>query len=177
MQLQVRARPSPRQIGIALAAKTNLVAVAASLCIAAGAAAQTGGIEITEAWARATPAGAENGVAYLTIRSPTADRLTGAATPVAAKAELHQMIMADGIMKMRQPAALDLPAGHRVTLKPGGLHIMLLGLKEPLRQGQKFPLTLSFDRAGSRVVSVAVAKPGAMGLDKAGAGTAAPMHP
>ena len=154
---------------------SRLIAFAASLFIAAGAAAQNGGIEITGVWARATPGGAKNGAAYLTIRSPTADRLTGAATPVADTAELHQMTMANGIMTMRHPAAIDVPAGRPVSLKPGGLHIMLTGLQAPLREGQQFPLTLTFDKAGTRAVTVTVEKPGAMG--PAGAAAAAtPMH-
>jgi copper(I)-binding protein len=125
--------------------------------------AQTGGVEVTDAWARATPGGAENGSAYLTLLSPTGDRLTGVATPVAKEAQLHQMTNDGGIMRMRDVGALDLPPGQEVTLKPGGLHIMMMGLKHPLQPGQTIPLTLQFDKAGTREVSVAVGKIGAMG--------------
>lgn len=135
---------------------------AASLFIAGGALAQTSHIEIGSAWARATPGGATSGVVYLTIRSPSVDRLVSAASPVAGKAELHSMAMAGMVMKMRPLAGLAIPAGRPVTLEPGGNHIMLLGLKQPLRAGQSFPLTLTFAKAGPRVVTVAVEKPGAM---------------
>lgn len=133
------------------------------LCTAGAASAQTGQFAIDDAWARATPGRAETGAAYLTIRSPTADRLVAAATPVAQKAELHTMEMAGMVMKMRPAESVAIPAGKPVVLKPGGLHIMLMGLKKPLQPGQSFPLTLTFDKAGSRTVEVAVEKIGAMG--------------
>jgi copper(I)-binding protein len=141
----------------------RFLAIAACLVVANSALAQTGQLEVSNAWARATPAKAENGVAYLTIRSPTPDRLVSVSSPVAKKAELHTMEMAGMVMKMRPLAGLDIPAGQPVTLKPGGEHIMLLGLGGPLQEGQSFPLTLTFEKAGTREVSVAVEKPGAAG--------------
>jgi periplasmic copper chaperone A len=141
----------------------KLLAFAASLALASAALAQTSQLEVSDAWARATPGKAENGVAYLTIRSPSSDRLVSASSPVAKKAELHTMEMAGMVMKMRPLAGLDIPAGQPVTLKPGGEHIMLLGLNRPLREGQSFPLTLNFEKAGTRTVAVAVEKPGAAG--------------
>jgi copper(I)-binding protein len=141
---------------------SKLLAVAASLLIAGSAAAQTGQVEVKNAWARATPGKAENGAAYLTIVSPTPDRLTAISTPEAKTAELHTMTMEGGVMKMRPLAGVDLPAGQPVTLKPGGSHIMLMGLTQPLKQGDTFPLTLSFDKAGTKQVTVAVEGPGAM---------------
>jgi periplasmic copper chaperone A len=146
-----------------MAMSLRLLAGAACLLIAGAAAAQSGGLQIDDAWARATPAKAENGVAYLTIRSPTADRLLKASSPVAAKTEVHTMEMSGMVMKMRPLAALDIPAGTPVTLKPGGLHLMLEGLKQPLREGQSFTVELDFEKAGTRRVTVAVGKPGAMG--------------
>ena len=149
-------------------AKTPL-ALAASLLISAlisvAAIAQTGTVEITDAWARATPGGAENGAAYLTLRSPTADRLTGVSSPVAEKTQLHQMTNDGGVMRMREVSAIDLPAGQNVTLKPGGLHIMMMGLKHPLQPGQSLPLILTFEKAGKREVAAAVGRVGAMGPD------------
>jgi copper(I)-binding protein len=145
------------------------------LLIANGAMGQTGQLEIKAPWARATPGRAENGAAYLTIVSPTTDRLTAASSPVAKKVELHTMSMEGGVMRMRPLAAIDIPAGQTVTLSPGGMHIMLLGLTQPLRQGQSFPLTLSFDHAGSRQVTVAVKKAGAMGPGGEATGSP-PMH-
>jgi copper(I)-binding protein len=144
----------------------HLSGVAASLfyCFFCTAAiAQTGGVEITDAWARATPGGAETGAAYLTLRSPAGDRLTGITSPAAEKTQLHEMTDDGGIMRMRGVAAVDLPPGQPVTLKPGGLHIMMMGLKHPLQPGQSVPLTLTFEKAGTREVSAAVGKIGAAG--------------
>jgi periplasmic copper chaperone A len=148
----------------------RLFAIATTLAATVAAAlAQTGQVEITNAWARATPGGATTGAAYLTIVSPVADRLVGASSPVAKSAQLHTMTMQGNIMKMRPVAGIDLPAGKAVTLKPGGLHIMLTGLTAPIKDGQNFPLTLTFKNAGSKEVTVKVAKVGAMG-PAAGAG-------
>ena len=124
--------------------------------------AQTNQLEVSNAWARATPGKAENGAAYVTIVSPTPDRLLSASSPAAKKAELHTMEMAGMVMKMRPIAGLDIPAGQPVALKPSGEHIMLIGLQQPLREGQSFTLTLNFEKAGARTVSVAVEKAGAM---------------
>ena len=140
-----------------------LVIAASCLVVASAVLAQTGQLEVGNAWARATPAKTENGVAYLTIRSPAPDRLLSVSSPVAKKAELHTMEMAGMVMKMRPLAGLDIPAGQPITLKPGGEHIMLMGLNGPLREGQSFPLTLTFEKAGTREVTVAVEKPGAAG--------------
>jgi copper(I)-binding protein len=151
------------------------LAFAACLLIAGAALAQTGQVELKDAWARATPGKAENGAAYLTIVSPAADRLVSVATPVAKKAELHTMTTEGGVMKMRPLAGVDVPAGQLVTLKPGGAHIMLMGLNQPLQAGQSFPLTLSFEKAGQREVTVKVEKPGAMGPGGQAGGMPMPM--
>jgi periplasmic copper chaperone A len=141
----------------------KFLAFVAGLVFASAALAQNNQLEVSNAWARATPGKAENGAAYLTIQSPTADRLISASSPVAKKAGLHTMSMEGMVMKMRPLAGLDIPAGQPVTLKPGGDHIMLEGLDAPLREGQSFPLTLTFEKAGTRTVTVAVEKPGAAG--------------
>jgi copper(I)-binding protein len=158
-----------------------LLGIAASLLYCAAAlaqtGAQTGSIEIKEAWARATPGGAQNGAAYVTLVSPTGDRLTGVSSPVAEKAELHQMTNDGGIMKMREVTAIDLPPGTSVSLKPGGLHVMLMGLKHPLQPGQSVPMTLQFEKSGTREVDVAVGKVGATGPEThSGAAQAKPAH-
>src|SRR5215467_10285899 len=147
----------------------KVLAFAASLAVATTALAQPAQIEVNNAWAGATPGKAENGAAYVTIQSPTADRLVSASSPVAAKAELHTMSMEGMVMKMRPMAGVDIPAGQPVTLKPGGEHIMLMGLNQPLRQGQSFPLTLDFEKAGPRTVTVTVEKTGAKGPGPAAA--------
>jgi periplasmic copper chaperone A len=141
----------------------KFLAVAVGLVIVGAALAQTAQLEVSDAWARATPAKAENGIAFLTIRSPTSDRLVSVSSPVAKKAELNTMEMSGMVMKMRPIASLNIPAGQPVTLKPSGEHIMLMGLNGPLREGQSFPLTLTFEKAGAREVTVAVEKPGAAG--------------
>ena len=149
----------------------------ALLLIAGAAAAQTGSVEVRDAWARATPGKADIGAAYLTLESPTDDRLTGLSTPVASAAQVHTMTMEGGVMKMNRVAALDLPGGQPVKLEPGGMHIMLIGLTDKLRPGQSFPLTLSFEKAGKREVTVSVEKAGARGPEKAtGGNMPMPMH-
>jgi periplasmic copper chaperone A len=137
------------------------LALAAGLVIASTALAQPAQLEVNNAWARATAGKADTGVAYVAIQSPTADRLVSLSTPVAKKAELHTMSMQGMVMKMRPLSGLDIPAGQPVTLTPGGDHIMLMGLNQPLRAGQTFPLTLDFEKAGSRTVTVTVEKAGA----------------
>src|SRR5205807_9396118 len=91
----------------------------ALLLIAGAAAAQTGSVEVKDAWARATPGKAEIGAAYLTLESPIDDRLTGLSTPVASLTQLHTTVKEGGIMKMRMLPALDLPAGQPIKFDPG----------------------------------------------------------
>jgi hypothetical protein len=157
-----------------------MLALGASLIIglsSAAAIAQSSGIEIKDAWARATPGGAQTAAAYVTIEAPDGDRLTGASTPAAQQAEFHSMTMEGSIMKMRQVDGIDLPAGQPVALKPGGYHIMLTGLAKPLEVGQSFPLTLDFAKAGAHQVTVSVAKIGAMGPGgNADSGMNMPLH-
>jgi copper(I)-binding protein len=122
-------------------------------------------IEITHGWARATAATAKTGAAYLTIvnKGASDDRLIAVAGPVAAKAELHVTSMDNGVMKMRPIAAVDIKAGATAELKPGGMHIMLIGLAAPLKEGQSFPLALTFEKAGTVAITISVEKAGAMG--------------
>ena len=129
---------------------------------------KVGAIEIEHPWARATADGAANGAAYMVLKNEgkTADRLVSVATPAAAKVELHAHIDDNGVMRMREVGAIDLGADATVKLAPGGLHVMLLGLKEPLKKGKAFPLTLTFEKAGSVTVQVAVQ----------GAGDTRPSH-
>ena len=142
---------------------SKFILFVACLLVANGAMGQTGQLEIQAPWARATLGHAQTGVVYLTIVSPTIDRLFAVSSPVAKKAELHTMSMERGVMRMGPLAAMEIPAGQTVTLSPGGTHIMLLGLTRPLREGETFPLTLSFERAGPRQVTVAIEKASAMG--------------
>jgi copper(I)-binding protein len=114
-------------------------------------------LKIAHPYARATPPGADIGGAYLTIDNKgAADRLVAASSPAAARVELHTMSMDNGVMRMHEVKAIDLPAGGEVQLKPGGLHMMLVGLKAPLAEGTRVPLKLTFEHAGSIDVDVAV---------------------
>ena len=140
------------------------ILLAAALLTVAPAEAQTQPIGVQNAWARATAAGAKAAGIFLTITGTgTPDRLVGAATPVAAVAEVHETINDNGVMRMRPIPALPLQPGQPVVLKPGGYHIMLIGLKQQLRDGETFPVTLNFEKAGSITTTVHVAKAGAMG--------------
>ena len=110
-----------------------------------------GGLVIAEPWARATPGGAKVGGGYLRItnagREP--DRLVGGSVEVARRFEIHEMSVADGVMRMRPVDGVELEPGASVDLKPGGLHAMFLDLKAPLREGQTVRGTLVFERAGT----------------------------
>ena len=133
---------------------------------AAGASVTLGELTISLAFARATLPNAPVGGAYLTIvnKGQSDDRLVSAEAPVAGKVELHEMAMEGDVMKMRQLTdGVPVPAGATVELKPGGLHIMLMGLKESLVEGQTFPLTLTFEHAGTVTVDVAIGAIGAQG--------------
>ena len=90
------------------------------------------------------------------------DRLLSAASDAAMRAELHTHIQDGYAVKMRPVGSIDLPVGASTQLKPGGLHVMLMGLKAPLKQGESFPLTLSFEKAGSITIEVTIEAVGAM---------------
>lgn len=116
-----------------------------------------GDLQISAAWARASVSTA--GAAYLTITNTgTADDvLTGASTGIAGRAELHQHLMDGGVMRMRPvEGGVVIPAGQTVVLKPGGLHVMLMGLTEPFDQGKIFALTLTFKTAGTVAIEVPI---------------------
>jgi copper(I)-binding protein len=87
-----------------------------------------------------------------------------ASAPVANKVELHTHIKDGPVMKMREVASIEVGPHAKVALKPGGLHIMMIGLKKPLEKGSHFPLTLTFEKAGKMTVEVTVEAAGAMGM-------------
>lgn len=132
-----------------------------------GAAAAQSAPRVEDPWARPTVAGQAAGGGFLKITSATADRLIAASAPVSKTVELHTMQMEGDVMRMRQVPAIDLPAGQTVELKPGGLHVMFIGLNQPLQEGASFPLTLRFEKAGEVKVDMKVTMK---------AGTPAPMH-
>jgi len=125
-----------------------------------------GALSIEKPWARATVPGAAVGGAFLTVRNEGAeDRLVGATSPIAARTEMHAMTMDKDVMRMREVKGIEVPAKGSVELKPGGYHLMLIDLKQPLKQGEKVPLTLKFEKAGEirvelAVESIAAAAPG-----------------
>jgi copper(I)-binding protein len=128
-----------------------------------------GSLSVERAWARATSPMAKTGAAYVTIvnKGDADDRLVSAATPASDKAQLHETIEDHGVMKMRPLPALEIKAGATVTLVPGQMHVMLVGLKAPLKLGDTFPLTLTFEKAGPVEVTVKVEKPGTGTMDHA----------
>ncbi len=143
---------------------TLAAALAALFLSGAIARAEEGGIRVDQVWARATPGLVKTGVIYLSVTNTgtTPDSLLAASTPVAEKAELHEMTMTNGVMAMRPVPSLAIAPGKTIVLHPDGYHIMLLGLKAPLKEGATVPLTLTFAHAGERHVTAAVAKVGAM---------------
>lgn len=120
-----------------------------------------GDLKIGHPWARPTVQGQPTGGGFLKIENTgkTADRLLSATAPVGSHLELHTMSMEGDVMRMRQVDGIDIPAGATVELKPGAFHVMFMGLKAPLKEGDKFPVTLKFQKAGEVKVEVWVEKP------------------
>ena len=115
------------------------------------------GISFDHVWARPTPGAATTGVTYFTvIDKGQPDRLVGVSSPVAAAAELHETANDNGVMKMRPVQSVALAPGKPVMFKPGGYHVMLMGLKNPLKAGDSFPLTLTFEHAQPITVTAKV---------------------
>jgi copper(I)-binding protein len=127
--------------------------------------AKVGSLEVTAAWARATPPKAATGGAFMTItnKGDATDNLMGASSPVAKTVELHTHLQQGDVMRMVALGNIELQPGKSVAMAPGGLHVMLIGLKDKLVEGSTFPLELDFARAGKVTVSVDVKAIGAMG--------------
>jgi copper(I)-binding protein len=124
--------------------------------------AQASSIRVEHVWARATPPGAATGAVYMTLTGTGApDRLVSISTPVAAMAGLHESVNDNGVMRMRPVEGLALQPGAPVSLKPGGLHVMLMQLKHPLKAGDSFPVTLVFAHAAPLTVTATVVPVGA----------------
>ena len=117
-------------------------------------------IELQNAWARPT-AGQAPAAVYVTIENKSAsdDRLTGAFSDRAAMAMVHQNELVDGVSRMRMAGEINIPAGERIEMAPGGTHVMLEGLRAPLKTGDRFDLVLRFKESGVKTVKVAVVKP------------------
>ena len=121
---------------------------------------KAGKIEIDHPWSREMPPSAPNAAAFFVLhnQSDTADRLVSASSPQAQKTEIHEHVHKDGLMKMQQVQGVDVPAGGEVKFVPMGYHVMLFGVKQQLKEGERFPLTLRFEKAGEVQVEVAVQK-------------------
>ena len=138
--------------------RIGLSAVALVISIAPAAAQEykAGALQVENPWARATPNGAKVGGGYLTIKND------GTSSPIAEKLELNELSSENGVMKMRAlPNGLQINPGQTVTLKPGGYHIMFVGLNKPLKQGDHVPVTLNFANAGTVNVEFVVQAMGA----------------
>lgn len=138
--------------------RKSLPKLAAALALGLAFPAFAADITVTDTYARASAGAAQVGAAFMTIGNSgtTADSLVAASTPAAAETELHTHMMEGDMMRMRQIPSIDVPAGGTVALQPGGLHVMLMGLKAPLKEGETFPLTLKFAKAGDLTVQVPV---------------------
>jgi copper(I)-binding protein len=137
-----------RNLGICLALALGTV-------IPGGASAQA--IQVVDAWSRPTPPGIDVGVAYFTIRNAgKSDRLLSVSSTVAERAELHMSALKDGVMRMEGLDSVEVPSGAPTSFEPSGRHVMLLGLKRPLKEGDAFPLVLTFANAGPLRVRVRV---------------------
>jgi len=135
-----------------------------------------GSVKISAPWARATPKGAAVGVGYMTITNngSAPDRLLGGASDVSNRFEIHEMSMDNGVMRMRPMAkGLEIKPGQTVELKPGGNHVMFVGLKKPFAQGEHVKATLAFEKAGKVDVDFTVESIGAQSPSTAGGGNRA----
>jgi periplasmic copper chaperone A len=153
-------------------------AIVILMLLAAPACAQevkAGDLVITQAWSRATPGGAKVAGGFLTIenKGPLPDRLIGGSADIADKLQVHEMATNNGVMTMRPlDNGLTIDPGKTVKLAPGGYHLMMLGLKSPLKQGGKLPVTLEFEKAGKVDVSFDIQGVGAPGPGAANSGAA-----
>jgi copper(I)-binding protein len=144
---------------------------AVTLLLAAPAVAQHPAIEVQNAWARATPGAVRTGAVYLALTDHgLPDTLIGVSSPLAAQAMVHESSVLNGVARMRMLDKIELAPHQTVTLQPGGMHIMLTGLKQALKAGDSLPLTLVFANAAPMTVSVPVLAAGAAGPATAGEG-------
>ncbi len=159
-------RHAIRNALMALALLGGGLAATSQATVTTAAEVTAGDLVIGGGFTRATLPNAPVGGGYVTITNngTAADRLISAASPVAGVAQIHEMKMEGDLMKMNElPEGVEIPAGATVTLKPGGLHIMLMQLQQPLVEGTTVPLTLTFEKAGSVEVELSVESPAAKG--------------
>jgi copper(I)-binding protein len=113
-------------------------------------------VKVAGAWVRATAPGQKTAGAYVDLTSDSNAALVAAGSPVAERTELHSMSMDGGVMRMRALPRIDLPAGQTVKLAPGGVHIMLVDIKQALKPGDKVPLVLSVQSSGSALTTLKI---------------------
>ncbi len=135
----------------------HLIASLAAGLFATSALAQTSvQLSVTEPWVRATVPAAKSAGAFMHLQSATNARLVGVSTPVAGRAEIHEMAMENNTMRMRAVEGIDLPAGKPVHLASGGYHLMFFELKRQLKEGETVPVTLTVQDAAKKQTSVTV---------------------
>ena len=146
--------PSKIMLAVVMAAATSFVVVG----VTAAETYSARGLQIVNPWTRATPGGATIGAGYLTItnKGPETDRLIGGSLTLAARVEMHSMAMENGIAKMRPLSSVEIKPGATVEFTPGGMHMMFVGLKQPLKQGQTLKGTIVFEKAGTVAVEFIV---------------------
>jgi len=123
------------------------------------------GVVVEQAWARATPGAAKSGAAYVTLSNhgDEVDRLIEVKSDLAARTEIHTHVMTDNVMKMMKvEGGVEIEPGSPTVFKPGGLHIMFMGLNQPFVEGETLPVTLVFEKAGEMTIDVTVQSIGAM---------------
>jgi copper(I)-binding protein len=123
-----------------------------------------GSLKLTAAWARATPKGATVGGGYFTITNTgnVADRLVGGTSDISNRFEIHEMSMDKGVMKMREiTLGIEIKPGKTIRFEPSGFHIMFVGLKQPLKEGDHIKVMLQFEKAGNAPVDFVVESMGA----------------
>lgn len=125
--------------------------------------ARVGEISVEQPWARASIGRSRPAAAYFTVRNEGGepDRLTAMASPAAGMAEIHTMTNENGVMRMHPAGPQEIPPDGRLVLKPGGLHVMLMQLREPLVEGDTVSLELTFEQAGTVTVNAPILGPGA----------------
>ncbi|MES9991978.1 MAG: copper chaperone PCu(A)C [Candidatus Thiodiazotropha sp.] len=131
-----------------------------AICQAAVAGSVADGIMVDDPYVRAVPPGQPNSASFMVLhnKGDEGSALTAASSPAAEVVELHTHTMEDGMMRMRKVEKIDLPAGEAVSLQPGGLHVMLIGLKQQLAPDQNVPITLMFEDGSSVQVDAPVRK-------------------
>ena len=156
--------PAGKFVGRGLAVAVALAVVELAPVSAPAGDYDVGKVHIAQPWARATPKGASTGAGYMAITNngTAPDRVSCVSSDASAQCQIHTMTVEDGVMKMRPvEAGLEIKPGETVTLKPGGVHVMFLGLKQPLQQGKTVKTTLKFENAGTLDLDLPIAAIGA----------------